>query len=66
MVARIEIWSNDQEDIPLPHVVPDLATARTLTRRPSTVSDTPISSDGSVLEFLGPNERKYRISIGPR
>ncbi|MDB5367210.1 MAG: hypothetical protein JWM77_3137 [Rhodospirillales bacterium] len=66
MVARIEVWSNDQEDVPLPHAVPDLATARTLTRRPSTVSDTPISSDGSVLEFLGPNERKYRIAIGPR
>ncbi|GIL41532.1 hypothetical protein [Roseiterribacter gracilis] len=66
MVARVEIWSNDREDIALPHPVPDLASARSLTKHPSTVSDTPISSDGGVLEFLGPNERKYLIKIGPR
>jgi hypothetical protein len=66
MVARIEVWSNDREDIPLPHPVPDLASARSVTKHPSTISDTPISSDGGVLEFLGPNERKYLIKVGPR
>lgn len=66
MVARVEVWSNDREDIPLPHPVPDLATARTVTKHPSTVNDTYVSSDGGTIEFLGPNERKYLIVIGPR
>ncbi len=66
MIARIEVWSNDREDIPLPNPVPDLVTARNVTKHPSTVSDTPISSDGASLEFTGPNERSYQIKIGPR
>jgi hypothetical protein len=66
MVARVEVWSNDREDIPLPHPVPDLATARSVTKHPATVNDSYISSDGGTLEFLGPNERKYVVKIGPR
>jgi hypothetical protein len=66
LVARVEIWSNDQEDIALPRMAPDLATARTLVRRPPTINDTTISADGGMLDFLGPNERKYRITIQPR